>query len=185
MITGMNSSEDPALEKALMNPLVIRNYLFSLITIFLHIYSPFYDDKLKIICYREGPILILKCLIIVKILDNILSHMDFTTLKTARCVCTAWDDIATPILGRKGRITFSKFKGMAIFNPKLATNVSLCLDSNCDCLLNCRCGSDPMSSPALIMLEVSNHLTELHLWVGSRFNARQHEAPTSRSNWWN
>ncbi|XP_035711810.1 uncharacterized protein LOC118437120 [Folsomia candida] len=104
------------------------------------------------------------------IIDNIFSHLDFTTLTSARLVCTVWADISTPMVVRKGLLTFSDFKSMTVFNPKLATNVSIFLDYNCDCMPNFGriLKADPQSLDTISMSAISNLLTELHLSAGDQ-----------------
>lgn len=71
---------------------------------------------------------------------------------------------------RKGLLTFSDFKSMTVFNPKLATNVSIFLDYNCDCMPNFGriLKADPQSLDTISMSAISNLLTELHLSAGDQ-----------------
>ncbi|XP_021966086.2 uncharacterized protein LOC110861290 isoform X2 [Folsomia candida] len=97
------------------------------------------------------------------ILDNIFSHLDFTTLKNSvRPVCTVWADLSASHLGRLGRLRLSHIpKRMNSFHPKLANCISLrCFEGPC-CSKpgNYACTLD--NDPVTVNPEISKFLTKL------------------------
>lgn len=126
-------------------------------------------------------------------MDQIFRSLDPISLRSVRLVCRLWADVGASFLGKQGHLIFLSSsdyyctspyftmpRELASFNPKLAKNVTLYINYNCN--INCKCAPNTTNLPstfATVLPSICEKLETLRFLSGRAFEPRLHEMWTT------